>query len=588
MRAAGAGVLRALLLFAACGGASWAQPAVPPAVPPAATLGGAQPRLPEAEFPAGRFAEFPIPRVPDRPLGLDEGPRLRVSRFELIGAATQPDVPAAEVDAVLTSAVAAQPAEGYTVNQLQEVANRVAGVYRNHGLILAQAVVPAQDVLGGVVNVMVLEGALGQVRFEGHEMYSERTLARPFRSLLGRPVHNADMESALLYMTEYPGLSAFGMFQAGARIGTTDLVVRTQREDRFAVDTTLDNEGSQFSGQYRATVGFTVNDPLGQADQLKAYLLDAFDPADGDARGLYGGVDYRLPLAGPKQQLQVGYSRNLFDVGERLRELGIEGTTDIAQAAYLRSLSKTRLGEDSLELSLARKDAEFEQQGVTTAHDVLSVGGLGYHREHIGVRSRGVTQLSAAYRHGFDGLFGSLTSYDRQEGARASRLGAGGRFDQVTADVQRFQRITRNHALLLRASAQYSEDVLVSLEQFSMGGPDTVRAYPAAEFLADRGRFLSVEWVMNAPGFAARPAFSGRTWGQIFQVSFFVDHAAGRLTEALPGESDHAALSGAGFAVQLNVPGRVFARLDVARPLGDEEPTNGRDPQFFFRFGFTR
>lgn len=583
-------ILACLLFASTC----WAQqvvpPASPPVIPPAATPGGVQPQQPVVAPSDAGFTPFAVPRVPDRPLGLDEGPRVRVARFELLGAATQPDVPKAEVDGILSAALSAQPAEGYTVNQLQEVANSVAAVYRNHGLILAQAVIPAQEVVGGVVNVMVLEGSLGEARFEGQKMYSQGVLARPFRPLLGRPVHKDDIESALLYLTDYPGLSAFGVFQTGERIGTTDLVVKTQAEERFAFDSVVDNQGSQFSGEYRATAGFTLNNPLGQADVLKAYGLYAFDPSDSDSKGLYGGLDYRLPIGSPRHELQFGYSRNLFEVGQLLRELGIKGTTDIAQISYTRKLSKTRLGGASADITFARKDAEFEQQGATTAHDVLSVGSLGFHWDQIGVRTRGITQLSLNYSHGFSDLLGSLTDYEAQEGVRASRLDAGGGFDKLTGQIQRFQRITQNNALLIRLSGQYSDDVLVSLEQFSIGGPNTVRAYPAAEFLADTAGFASLEWIVNAPGFASRPAFGGRTWGQVFQASLFVDYATGRLTEALAGEQDSIDLSGWGAALQLNVPsgfpGGFFARVDVATPISKEAPTNGRDPQYFFRLGF--
>jgi len=571
------------IFLSLCATVCWAQQAIPPA----ATPGGAQPRQSPQPLSDVGSPSFVVPRVPDRPLGLDEGPRVHVTKFELLGAATQPDVPKPEIDAILAAALSAQPAEGYSVNQLQEVANRVADGYRGHGLILAQAIIPAQDVVRGVVNILILEGALSDVRFEGQKMYSARALGRPFQPLLARPVRKDDMESALLYLTDYPGLSAFGVFQAGERIGTTDLVVKTQHEERFALDTTVDNQGSQFSGEYRANVGLTVNDPFGQADRLNVYGLYAFDPDDSDAKGVYGGVDYRLPIFGPKNEMQLGYSHNLFEVGQLLRELGIEGTTDIEQLSYTRMLSKTRLGDASVQVSLARKDAEFKQQGAVTARDILSVGSLGFHWGQIGVRSRGITQVTLTYSHGFDDLFGSLTDYDSQQGVRASRLDAGGNFDKVVGQVQRFQRISQNNALLLRASGQYSGDILVSLEQFSIGGPDTVRAYPSAEFLADTAGFASLEWIVNAPGFASRPAFWGHTWGQILQASLFVDYATGRLNEVLAGEEDRIDLSGWGVALQLNVPNKFFARVDVATPISSHDPSNGRDPQYFFRLGFT-
>jgi hemolysin activation/secretion protein len=556
-------------------------------IPPAATSGGMQPSPPSAARSEADLSTLAVPRVPERPLGLEEGPRVRVTRFELIGAATQPEVPKIQVDRALGNAISSQPPEGYTVNQLQEVANQVAAIYRDHGLILAQAIIPAQEITAGVVNVMMLDGALGEVIFEGQGMYSQRTLARPFRRLLGRPVHKEQIESALLYLTEYPGLSAFGMFQAGERIGTTDLVVKTQHERRFALDSVLDNQGSQHSGEYRATLGLMVNDPLGQADQLKVYALYAFDPSDSNSVGLYGGFDYRLPIAGPEHALQVGYSRNQFEVGQLLRALGIKGTTDIAQLTYERQLTKTRLGGASAQMSFARKDAQFEQQGAMTARDVLSVGSLALQWDRIGLRTLGITQLSLIYSHGFSDLLGSLDQYDAQTGVRSSRLDAGGAFDKLAGQFQRFQRITQNSALLVRASAQYSDDVLVSLEQFSVGGPNTVRAYPSAEFLADTAGFASLEWIVNAPGFASRPAFDGRSWGQIFQVSLFVDYATGKLNQSLPGEQSDLDLSGWGAALQLSAPQGFFARLDVATPMSPEEPSNGRDPQYFFRLGFS-
>lgn len=120
-----------------------------------------------------------------------------------------------------------------------------------------------------------------------------------------------------------------------------------------------------------------------------------------------------------------------------------------------------------------------------------------------------------------------------------------------------------------------------------MGGADSVRAYPAAEFLADTGGFASLEWVVDAPGLAQRPAFQGRTWGQLLKVSLFVDYATGRLNQVLAGETQRMTLSGWGVGLQFNLPQRVFARLDVASALSDRSASNDRDPQYFFRVGFS-
>ena len=136
---------------------------------------------------------------------------------------------------------------------------------------------------------------------------------------------------------------------------------------------------------------------------------------------------------------------------------------------------------------------------------------------------------------------------------------------------------------------QYTNDPLVSLEQFSMGGPDSVRAYPVAEALAEKGGVASLELIPGAPGFAKRPAFGNHTWGQVLQFSLFADYANGELNAPLVLRRRTAAPTSRApaSAVQFSLPGRVFARLDVATPLTDREPSNGRDPQYYFRFGMT-
>ena len=93
---------------------------------------------------------------------------------------------------------------------------------------------------------------------------------------------------------------------------------------------------------------------------------------------------------------------------------------------------------------------------------------------------------------------------------------------------------------------------------------------------------------MNAPGFAGKPAFGGRTWGQILQFSLFADYAHGELNPPLfSNQESKLDLGGWGGAIQLDVPGKAFLRIDVATPVTDVNPSNGRDPQYYVRFGFS-
>ncbi len=581
---AAAGVLSGL-----CCTAVWSQQ-----LPPGATPGGALPRVEPTVPPAEREGElFTIPRVYDRPLGLDEGPRLVVKAFVLEGAVDRPrhGIRVAEAQALLEAARLEQPEEGYTINQLQEVAGRVAAYYRERGFILAQSFVPAQEVRDGTVVVQVLEGRLSGVLVEGNKGYSSKVLVRPFRSLIGAPVDKDSIESALLTLANYPGLTAFGVLGAGQDVGTTNLTLRVQNEDRFRFEAGVDNHGSQFAGEYRGQLTFTFNDLFGLADRLQVLGLYALDSFGGDAHGVYGGLDYEIPLFGPNDSLRLLHLTNAYDVGgitSGLTGVDSEGETSVTEIGYRHDFARSRLGSASVGLALAMKKAEFRTPPSLLFEDDLTVARLDFQWERIDTRFRGVNRLRLSYSHGFDDLLGSLGAYDPNAAATASRLGASGRFDKFSFMLQRLQRLTQYNSLVLRVEGQYTDDPLVSLEQFSLGGPNAVRAYPVSEILAEKGCIASLELVFGAPGIAGRPAFGGRTWGQLVQLSLFADYANGRLNEPLlPSQDASIDLAGWGGAIQFTMPGRAFARLDVATPITDLEASNGRDPQYYFRLGVT-
>src|SRR5262249_23027914 len=157
------------------------------------------------------------------------------------------------------------------------------------------------------------------------------------------------------------------------------------------------------------------------------------------------------------------------------------------------------------------KSATFKAPPTIVYDDKLATARLDAQWERIDTRFRGVNRIAFSYTHGFNGLFGSLDAFDAAAVAagtsQVSRLRAIGEFNKIAVQLQRLQRITQYTSLMLRLDGQYSSDPLVSLEQFSMGGPDSVRAYPVAEVLAEKGGVASAELIVGAPGFASRPAF---------------------------------------------------------------------------------
>ena len=565
-------------------------------VPRNVKVGGTDVNL--AQDQAQLFAQterelFEVPPVIERPLGMEEGPRVVVRAFELSGAVDREkqDLMVSDLEAILAGRVRLQSPDGYTINQLQGIADEITRYYRERGFIIAQAIVPAQEVGNGVVSLRVLEGSLEDVRVEDNNAYKAKVIEGPFRRLRGYPITQGNIERALLDVQNFPGLTVFGTFTQGDELGNTDLIIKVREEDRFNFTPSVDNYGSEFTGEYRAMFDFKFNNLLGVADRLNAYVLQTFQPDN----GTYGGLSVELPFG--RNSIGFGGSTNQFDVGglEDLTNLGIEGTVDQADLFWNRTFANGRFFGASGRLGLSTKKAVTELPGFVEnevsilSEDNLAVASLAFDFFAASRKGRGFTVGSIEAHAGIPDTFGSMDGSGDGVSSRTGGDGemAGGSFEKYKFSFQHLRRLGANASLLLRADGQFSDDILVALEQFSVGGPQNVRAYPVAEALVDTGASATIEWIVNAPGFADKPTKGNRTWGEIFQVSLFADYAYGELNNPRVGEEPTVDYSGYGLGLQFNVPGKLYARFDLASPIGSRESTNDRDPQYYFRMSYT-
>ena len=158
--------------------------------------------------------------------------------------------------------------------------------------------------------------------------------------------------------------------------------------------------------------------------------------------------------------------------------------------------------------------------------------------------------------------------------------------------ASRFQSLTplwdklENHNLLLTFEAMWSPDLLVPLEQYSVGGPTNVRGYRPTEQLFDRALFASLEWIINAPFISDQPAFGNRTWGELMQFSIFYDWSTGQLNSSLPTEKHSERFNAIGFALSFNNPKVFSSKITIATPVGSPRPENDKRPQYWVDLNF--
>ena len=640
-----AGPRRRTLRALVAAGVLWA-PAIGAQLPGGATPGGALP-VPPTSVPQppseADLEPFPVPPAVERPLDPDAGERLYVARFELIGATDHPkqdltlaeleelverlrreylgltdvddsgftQIERARISEVMRRLVeGADPEEdraalealveglreqrfrrlaGMTIGQIQEVAAAVTERYRRAGFILAQAIVPAQEVDDGVVTIEVFEGKLGAVRFQGNEMYTDAVLAEPFKDLIDAPVTASGIESAILATGDFPGVSVFGVFQPGTEVGETDLVVRVQNERRWQASLRADNYGTQYTGQYRVFADVQVNNLTGGGDRFYAAYLRQFDPTN----GRFWQLEYEHPIGSPATFIGASAQKNPFDVGSDLEAADLSGVSEIFSIFGRRSLVRSRELNVSSIVAWQRIQATTSQASQPIFEDELSVLEVELNFDSIDSRARGLNLGTFGMTVGLGDLLGGHGSLEASEqSVPPSRQGASGEFAsndffKAYASYSRLQTLLEDVSLLFRVDGQYSPSLLTSVEQFSIGGPASVRAYPVAEALFDSGLYGSLELTVNAPGFSHVPAFGGLTWGQVLKVSFFTDFAYGSLNDPLPTDISSESFYGYGAGLAFGIPGELQGRVQYARPFaGAPAASDGDDDRWWFELTY--
>lgn len=565
---------------------AWTQAQVQ--VPPGATPGANVPRDTERMTAPPEAAPdiFSVPRKLDRPVGADEGPRVRVQRFELSGAVDRADagIKVADITALLEKQRAAQPAEGFTIVQLEGVAEEVTKYYRSHGLLLAQAFVPVQEVSGGVVKVGVLEGKLGDVTVEGNKRYSTRSIQDAFAQIVGEPVNQLSAEKALFTLNDYPGLDVYGVFQPGKQIGSTTLAIQVRREDPMEYYAAADNFGPDSTGQYRVRAGLLANSPFGFGDQLNAYAIYSLDPSDSNADSLFGGIEYNFPMPRTYARYALRYSTSDYNVGGEFSDFSGKSYIGEVEGNFL--LKRTRTNTSRLYITGSKKKGEVSASLGSTQEDKVQSLTARFESSIIDTRFRGVNRIDFGY------TTGEVTNADPAVNTRFN-LSPG--FTRWNLSLERWQRLGEAAALVINARGQASGDRLTSFDQVAIGGPENVRGYRPATFFADEAATASAEFILEAPGFHDRKAWKDYTWGQVLKFHVFADYAYAKVNGVPSGSATLTRdedFSSFGGGVSFELPGTASARLDVARPFNtDDEILDGvavkSETQFFFTVGYS-
>ena len=413
--------------------------------------------------------------------------RFTVNSFVLEGVKLLPE---ASVQAVLKDWVN----RPVNFDDLQKACDAVIALYRSKGFTV-QAILPPQKIADGVVKILITEAKLSEVIVEtpqGNTRFSKDRAAKyiTYANPIGDPLNMESLERALIILNETPGVMASSQLEPGKNDGETAVRMQLTDAPLIAGRVEANNYGSRTTGANQGVVALNANNVTGIGDQAaingiasegSQYVQAAYSfPASPD------GI--RLGIAGT----YLNY-KNVSSYVSSNSGVGDAWTTGLSAAYPLIRSQATNLNATLNYDIKSYMNKNNSTQYVISSYNInnLSVGLSGNHYDGFG--GGGISTGSVSVVQGYLDILGTSTlGYGVYTPPSFTKLAfSGSRNQQLTEDGL--------NSFYLAVSGQMASVNLNSAEQFYLGGPYAVRAYPVAQGGGSQGGLATAELRRQLP-----------------------------------------------------------------------------------------
>lgn len=516
----------------------------------------AAPILPPTPQPA-----TPTPDLPSTPIS--------VQKIEVLGSTVLSE---SDIRGVT------QKYEGRTVSftELQQLADAITQLYFNRGYITSGAVLKAQTVTDGVVQIQVEEGSIERIDVEGTQRVRPSYIRSRLELGITKPLRVDKLEDQLRLLRIDP---LFSSVDASLRLGSKDgqsiLQVRVKEAKPFTASFNFDNYSPPSVGGERVGVVLGYRNLTGNADELTGSYQHSFT----------GGLDaldfsYRIPVNPMNGTVQLRVAANWSKItADAFESLNLKGNTNLYDLSYRQPLIRSSTEELALSLGLSYQD------GQTFIFNDIPFGfGIGpdadgnsktrvlrFGQDYTKRDTTGAWALRSQFNFGL-GIFDATDNADPIPD---------GRFFSWVGQVQRIQQLNASNLLILQGDIQLTPDSLLPSQQFVIGGGQSLRGFRQNARSGDNGFRISVE---------NRIAIARNASGlPIFQIAPFIE--LGKVwnksdnPNPLPRQSF---LAGGGLGLIWEPIPRLTLRLDGAVPFVDldDRGSNIQDTALYFSLGY--
>lgn len=524
----------------------------------AAGLSVAMPSAQAEPAPAASAGQTPAPQSPAQP-----EQHFDILEFVIDGNTV---LPATDLE----DAVYPFLGESRVASDVDKARDALERLYRERGYQTVQVSIPKQGVESKIIHLQIVENPVGRLRVVDSKYHTPSDIKANAPSLAEGTVPNLNtVQQDIVALNQQPDMKVTPRLKAGVAPGTVDVDLEVEDTLPLHASLEINNQHNQQTTPLRtaATVSY---DNLWQLGHSVSFTYQVAPQNRDDAEVFSGSYLARIPRS---DWSFLAYAVKSNSDVAALANTDVIGRGTIFGARAILNLPGTDTFYQSLTLGVDRKDLT---QNVITGGVPTNAPVLYYPMSIVYAPlwrdGEAVTQASAALNFALPGIGSDSRKFDVQ------RFDAQRQYFYAKGVLSRTQPLPYGLQGFVRVEGQIGNGPLLSSEQMSAGGANTVRGYLEAERLGDKGVQSTVE--LRSPPLDPFSYSLLKDW----RIAAFYDSAALWLEQPLPGEQTSFGLSSAGIGTRFTLADVLTGALDLAFPLTDGSVTKTGDPYLHFRF----
>jgi hemolysin activation/secretion protein len=390
----------------------------------------------------------------------------------------------------LQAALAPWLGKSVTLEELQQLSEVIAEVYKKKGYLVQVTLPPQKIGEEGIVLFSVMEAKFGGVSVDADK--DSRMSADTLKGFvlsenkIGEYVSIDSIERSIYIMKEIPGIAVATQIEPGQKDGEANLKIKLENAPLITGRVETNNYGSRSTGQMQGLGFMAVNNPFGFGDQITTYGLLT-------AGSQYGQVGYSLPVASTAWRLGMNLSMMNYNTVDIFRGSGGRSNTLGASLTY--PLLRSQQGNMNFSLNYDQKsylNMNTSLNSVSSSYVIRNVSSTLSGNRYDELWGGGVNNASATL------TLGGINFNDDNPSNYGVYTPT--RFRKINLNLSRNQQIVADKTMLnVSFAAQLADENLDSAERFYLGGPNGVRAFPVAQGGGAQGASMTVELQQQFP-----------------------------------------------------------------------------------------